>query len=139
EVFEWEMKYIFEGTWNFVGLASQVARPGDFFTTHVGRSPVIVTRDGKGGLHCLINSCRRKGALVCHQQQGNARTFVCKYHGWAYDAAGKNVFIKDKREGAYNECFDKHSHDLQAVARFDSYRGLLFASLNAEVPPLEEY
>lgn len=139
EVFEWEMKYIFEGTWNFVGLSSQAARPCDFFTTQVGRSPVIVTRDAEGQLHCLINSCRHKGALVCHHQQGSARTFVCQYHGWAYDAAGRNIFIKHKPEGGYNACFDRHNHNLQPVARFDSYRGLLFASLNPHVPELQEY
>ena len=87
EVFEWEMRYIFEGTWNLLGLESQVAKPLDFLCTHVGRTPVIVSRDAQGKLHCLLNSCRHKGAQVCHQQQGNARMFVCQYHGWAYEPA----------------------------------------------------
>jgi len=139
EVFDWEMKYIFEGTWCFVGMASQLAKSFDFITAFVGRSPVIVSRDAKGDLHCLLNSCRHKGALVCHAQKGNARTYVCQYHGWAYDATGKNILIKDRADGAYNECFDNHSHDLQEVARFDNYRGMLFASLNPDVLPLEEY
>ena len=52
EVFDWEMMYIFEGTWNLVGLSSQVPKPYDFFTTFVGRAPVIVTRDANGELHC---------------------------------------------------------------------------------------
>lgn len=139
EVFEWEMKYIFEGTWNLVGLASQVPKPYDFITTHIGRAPVIVSRGADGQLHCLLNSCRHKGAMVCHHQQGSARSFVCQYHGWAYDTSGKNILVKDRAEGGYNACFDQHSHDLQPVARFDSYRGVLFASLNPDVPPLEDY
>ncbi len=139
EVYEWEMKYIFEGTWNLLGLESQVAKPNDFFTSFIGRSPVIVTRDAQKQLHCLLNSCRHKGAMVCHHHQGNARNFVCQYHGWVYDMSGKNILVKLRDEGAYNECFDQHSHNLQAVARFESYRGVLFASLNPDVPPLEEY
>jgi benzoate/toluate 1,2-dioxygenase alpha subunit/2,4,5-trichlorophenoxyacetic acid oxygenase 1 len=139
QVFDWEMQHIFEGTWNLVGLAAQAPRPFDFFTTHVGRSPVIVSRDAQGQLHCLVNSCRHKGALVCHQQRGNARSFVCRYHGWAYDAAGCNLLVKDREQGAYAAGFDAHSHDLQPVARFGNYRGMLFASLAADVPPLEEY
>ena len=139
EVFEWEMRYIFEGTWNLVGLASQLPKPFDFVTTHIGRTPVILTRDGQGELHCLINSCRHKGALVCHRQQGSARTFVCQYHGWAYDASGRNIMIKDEKDGAYPPCFAEHDHGLQPVARFASYRGVLFASLSPEVPELEDW
>lgn len=139
EVFEWEMKYIFEGTWNLIGLESQIPKPFDFFTTHIGRTPVIVTRDAKGQINCVVNSCRHKGAIVCHSQAGSSRTFVCQYHGWAYDASGKNILIKDKDAGCYSPCFDKTSHDLQPVARLQSYRGVLFASLNPDVPDLETY
>ncbi|MEB2400178.1 MAG: Rieske 2Fe-2S domain-containing protein [Alcaligenaceae bacterium] len=139
EVFDWEMKYIFEGTWNLLGLESQIPKAFDYFTTHIGRTPVIVTRDAKGAAHCVVNSCRHKGALVCHTQQGNSRNFVCQYHGWAYDASGKNILIKDKKEGGYPPCFDNASHDLAPVPRFASYRGVLFGSLNPDVPELETY
>ena len=139
EVFEWEMRYIFEGTWNLIGLESQVPNPYDFITAHIGRTPVIISRDAQGKLHCVVNSCRHKGALVCHKQQGSARTFVCQYHGWAYDNGGKNILIKNHREGGYAEAFDCQNHNLQPVARFASYRGVMFASLNHDVPELEDY
>ncbi|MBV7485464.1 SRPBCC family protein [Bordetella sp. BOR01] len=139
EVFEWEMRYLFEGTWNLIGLATQVPRPYDFMTTHIGRSPVIVTRDGHGKLHCLLNSCRHKGAMVCHRRQGSAKNFVCQYHGWAYDSGGRNILIKDHKEGGYAACFDQQDHNLQPVARFAEYRGVLFASLHPDVPDLETY
>ena len=139
EVFEWEMKYIFEGTWNLLGLESQIPNKFDYFTTHIGRTPVIVTRDAQGKLNCVVNSCRHKGALVCHNQKGNSRTFVCQYHGWAYDASGKNILIKDKKQGCYPPCFDDVSHNLEPIPRFASYRGVLFGSLNPHVEELEEY
>lgn len=139
EVFEWEMKYLFEGTWNLVGLESQVPDRYDFITTFVGRTPVIIARDAEGEVNCFVNSCRHKGAQVCHSRQGKARSFVCQYHGWAYDAGGRNIMIKDEKEGAYSECFKQQNHDLLKVARFASYRGVLFASLNPDVPELEEY
>ncbi|MGV3653084.1 MAG: aromatic ring-hydroxylating oxygenase subunit alpha, partial [Noviherbaspirillum sp.] len=101
EVFEWEMRYIFEGTWNLIGLESQIPACHDFMSAYIGRTPVLVTRDAQGKLHCVINSCRHKGALVAHRHKGNARSFVCQYHGWSYDSSGKNVHIKDRDEGAY--------------------------------------
>jgi len=42
-VFDLEMQRIYEGSWVFLGLACQIPNPHDFFTTHIGRQPVIVT------------------------------------------------------------------------------------------------
>ncbi len=139
EVFELEMRHIFEGTWVFVGLASQAPKPHDFFTTWIGRQPVLVTRDAKGQLGAFLNTCRHRGALACHHMHGNAKFHVCSYHGWAYDSGGRNVDIKDQKQGCYPPSFESLDHNLKAVARFGEYRGILFASLNADVPSLEEH
>lgn len=138
EIFELEMKHVFEGTWNLLGLASQIPEAYDFFTTHIGRSPIVVSRDRAGELHAFINSCRHKGATVCHKQQGKTRAFVCRYHGWTYSIDGRNTGIKDRAAGEYPPSFDEQSHDLEPVKRFANYRGFLFGSLNEDVPPLEQ-
>ncbi|MEO8203374.1 MAG: SRPBCC family protein [Betaproteobacteria bacterium] len=138
-VFELEMRHIFEATWNFVGLESQLPRTNDYLTTTVGRSPVVVMRDAQGQLGCFINSCRHKGAMVFHATAGNAPHHSCPYHGWTYDTGGHCIAITSHRQGAYAPAFQAMEHDLARVARFGNYRGLLFASLSADVPPLEEY
>lgn len=139
EIFELEMKHIFEGTWVFVGMECQVPGPHDFFTTWIGRQPVVVSRAKDGTLHCFVNSCRHRGATVCHLERGNTKFHVCQYHGWAYDSAGRNISIKDDAKAGYTEAFGREDHGLAAVPRFGSYRGFLFASLNPEVLPLEEH
>ena len=48
ELFELEQRYIFERTWQFLALESEVARPNDFVTGWIGRTPVLVTRDAQG-------------------------------------------------------------------------------------------
>ncbi|HEX2542443.1 MAG TPA: Rieske 2Fe-2S domain-containing protein [Caldimonas sp.] len=96
-------------------------------------------RDQDGALHCVHNSCRHKGALVCHERRGNRRVHVCRYHGWSYDSRGCNVAIKDKAAGDYAAAFDADSHHMQPVARFAEYRGFLFASLSSDVPALEDH
>src|SRR5215467_16173168 len=45
ELFELEQKFIFERTWNFLALESQMTKTNDFVTGHIGRTPVLVTRD----------------------------------------------------------------------------------------------
>lgn len=138
-LFAAEMRSFFESGWVFIGHASQLPRPHDYLTLSLGRQPLVLMRDAGGQLRCLHNSCRHKGALVCHHRQGNKRTHVCHYHGWAYSSGGANIGIKGKLQGEYTPAFDTDSHDLQPVARFAEYRGFLFASLSAEVPPLDEY
>ena len=81
DLFELEMRHVFEGTWQFVGLESQVAKPNDYFTTTLGRQPVLVSRDAEGTLVCLLNSCRHRGAIVVPYASGNAARHVCRYHG----------------------------------------------------------
>jgi benzoate/toluate 1,2-dioxygenase alpha subunit len=139
ELFELEMKYIFERTWNYLALESEIAKPNDFVTRHIGRTPVIVTRDAKGKIGAFINACRHKGATVCRLEEGNTKFHVCPYHGWAYDASGKNVDIKDRAAGAYAAAFEAENHDLLPVAKIASYKGMIFGSLSAEVPALEDH
>jgi benzoate/toluate 1,2-dioxygenase alpha subunit/2,4,5-trichlorophenoxyacetic acid oxygenase 1 len=138
-VFAQEMTQVFESTWIFIGLETQVRNPNDFFTTYLGRQPILVTRDADGKLHCLLNSCRHRGTIVCPFQAGNRRLHVCRYHGWSYDSSGRNRAITDIDDGQYPRAFIDTSHDLIAVPRFASYRGLMFASLSPDVPSLEEH
>ena len=139
EIFALEQKHIFEGGWVFLGLDCQAPKPHDFFTIWMGRQSVIVSRDGDGALHGLINACRHRGSLVCHSATGNARAHVCPYHGWTYDSAGNNTAVTGQDHGAYGAGFGAEEHGLRRIPRFSGYRGFLFASLNPDVPPLDDY
>ncbi|ASR51440.1 aromatic ring-hydroxylating oxygenase subunit alpha [Blastomonas fulva] len=139
DVFDLEMRHIFEGGWVFLGLAAQAPGPYDYFTTTIGRVPVLVSRDGDGKLHGLVNSCPHKGSRVAQRLHGNARLHVCPYHSWSFDSAGQNKAIKWRKAGCYADSFDASSHDLPALPVFGEYRGFLFGSLNAAVPSLTEH
>lgn len=139
EIFELEMKHIFEATWSFVGLESQIPRPHDYVTTFIGRQPVLLMRDGEGRIGCFLNTCRHRATIVCPFKQGRQKFHVCRYHGWAYDSAGRNITVTEREDGQYPAGFDSADRNLVPVARLDSYRGLIFASLSADVPPLPEY
>jgi benzoate/toluate 1,2-dioxygenase alpha subunit len=139
QLFELEQKYIFERTWVFLALDSQLPKPHDFITTSIGRMSVLVARNAKGKIGAFLNVCRHKGTTLSRVESGNAKYHVCNYHGWAYDSAGKNVDIKDRKSGCYTPAFDAEDHNLVPLARLESYRGLLFGSLDPNVPPLEEF
>lgn len=138
-LFELEMRHVFEGGWVFVGLSSQAEAPNDYFTSFIGRVPIIVSRDSKGELRCLVNACPHKGVRLVQKACGNASRHVCPYHSWTFDSAGTNRNVKWRKSGCYAAGFDDECHDLASISRFGEYRGFLFASLNSDVPSLEDF
>jgi benzoate/toluate 1,2-dioxygenase alpha subunit len=140
ELFELEMKHIFEANWVYLAHESQIPNNNDYFTTYIGRQPVVVTRDKTGELHAVINACAHRGAMLCRRKHGNKGSFTCPFHGWTFSNTGKLLKVKDEKTTEYPPQFGENgSHDLKRVARFQSYRGFLFGSLNPDVAPLEDF
>ena len=140
ELFELEMKHLFEGNWVYLAHESQIPEPGDYYTLTVGRQPVMITRDKENQLHALINSCSHRGAMLASRKAGNKSSFTCPFHGWTFSNNGKLLKAKDEKTGGYPPCFKQDgSHDLKAMPRFTRYKGFLFGSLREDVQPLEDY
>lgn len=140
ELFALEMEHIFEGNWIYLAHESQIPAANDYFTTHMGRQPVVITRNRVGELNAFINACSHRGAMLCRHKRASKATFTCPFHGWTFNNSGKLLKVKDPEGAGYPDSFNRGgSHDLKKVARFDSYRGFLFGSLNPDVPPLAEF
>ena len=140
ELFDLEMRHIFEGNWVYLAHESQIANPNDYFTTYIGRQPILIARNRAGELNAFINACSHRGAMLCRHKRGNKGAYTCPFHGWTFNNNGKLLKVKDPEGAGYPESFNKNSsHDLTKVARFESYRGFLFGSLNPDVKPLSEH
>ena len=139
-LFDLEMKHIFEGNWVYLAHESQIPENNDYFTTFIGRQPIIITRDKTGQLNAVINACAHRGAMLCRKKHGNKGSFTCQFHGWTFSNAGKLLKVKDGKTGDYPEAFNTEgSHDLTKVARFENYRGFRFGSINPDVQSLEDW
>jgi len=139
ELFQLEMKHIFEANWVYLAHESQVANKNDFFTTSIGRVPVVLTRGKDGDVNCVVNACAHRGAKLCRRKRGNVPLLVCPFHGWSFKTDGSLLRAKDVTTGAYPESFNQDgSHDLTRV-RIANYRGFLFGTMNPDVASLEDY
>jgi phenylpropionate dioxygenase-like ring-hydroxylating dioxygenase large terminal subunit len=135
-IFELEMERIFGRAWLLLGHESQVKAPGEYYTTRMGREPVIVVRRDGGAVGVLVNRCAHRGSMVCAEGRGSVERFVCPYHGWSYDRAGAlkavplaSSFPEGKLAGL----------GLKSVPRVALYRGFVFASLAPHGETLEAF
>ncbi len=137
-VYEQEQEKIFGRCWLFLTHESQIPEPGDFMTTWMGEDPVIVVRQKDGSIGAFINACPHRGNQVCHADSGNARSFVCSYHGWVFGLDGSLVNLPLEHD-AYHDRFDKNRWGLMTIAQVQSYRGFVFGCFDENAPPLLDY
>ena len=136
-IYDDEMERIFGRAWLMIGHESLVPAVDDFFHTYMGEDPVILTRDGQGRLHALLNMCRHRGNRVVRCDDGNAKRFMCTYHGWTYRNDGALEHVPGESE-AYYDALDRPSLGL-IEARVETYAGIVFATWAKDAPSLEAY
>jgi phenylpropionate dioxygenase-like ring-hydroxylating dioxygenase large terminal subunit len=139
-LFELEQQRIWGRAWIYVGHESQVPEPGDYFSTEIGRNPVLMTRHTDGSVRVMFNRCTHKGVMVARARTGKVRNFTCPYHGWVFgtDGALKGVPLADGYDGTPVRAGNPE-FDLRPLARVDSYRGFVFASLASDGPDLKTF
>ena len=120
-IYEMELERIFARAWNFMCHESQIPKAGDFFLSFIGEESVIATRDKKGELQVLLNSCRHRGNAVCRAESGNARSFLCTYHGWTYGLDGSLIGVPGYKD-FYHEQLDKSQWVWSTRARSPAIR-----------------
>lgn len=141
ELFDLEMEQLWANTWIFVGHESQVPAAGDFYSTQIGREPVILIRGAEGGVRVLPNRCAHKGTKLVSAVHGKCAGGMlrCPYHGWTYrlDGSLRTVPLKSGYEGTGFES-TAHAQGLKEITSVN-YRGFVFARLAASGPDFHEY
>lgn len=138
-VYEAEQRRIFRRVWLYVGHESQVPGAGDWMRTRLGPDEMVLVRGDAGELSLLHNRCPHRGAQLVSAERGHSRQFVCPYHAWSFDGAGRLTGMP-LPEG-YPSGFSRDAA-LRSVARaprVESYRGFVFASHAADGPGLTEF
>ncbi len=138
-----EQERLFKGpTWNYLCLAVELAKPGDYVATTIGETAVIVVRDAAGAINAFVNRCAHRGNLLCIERAGTTQEFSCIYHGWTYDLAGQLTGVAFehgvKRQGGMPPEFRKEEHRLQRL-RVAELGGLVFGTFSDATPDLETY
>jgi len=133
EYFERERERIFKHSWLNIGRADEVPQAGDYLVKDLAilRTSLIVVRGHDGVIRAFHNVCRHRGNTLTQACSGRARSFICGFHGWTYDLAGKLVRVPDE-EQFFN--FDKSEYGLTPVAT-EVWEGFIF--INFDHQPAE--
>ncbi len=143
DIYDLEQAHIFRGpVWCYLALEAEIPNPGDYKTTFVGDTPVVVNRSEDGGLHAFVNRCAHKGTMLVRDLSGNAQSHTCIYHHWCYDLTGRLIGVPFERGmrgmAGMPDTFEKDDHGLQTL-RVASYRGVIFGSFDWDVESLEDF
>jgi phenylpropionate dioxygenase-like ring-hydroxylating dioxygenase large terminal subunit len=138
-----EQARIFEGpAWHFLCLEIDLPEIGDYRTTTVGAMPVVVARAEDGSIVAFENRCAHRGALICLEDSGRVKDFLCVYHAWRYDLCGNLTSVAFRRgvngQGGMPEDFDMTRLGPRKL-RVTVVCGLVFGTLSAETPDFETY
>lgn len=130
-VYPIEQEKIFRRSWQVVGHAGQLVKPGDFFTCELSGEPLLLVRGEQGELRGFYNVCRHRAGPPA-EGCGSRKVFRCSYHGWTYALDGSLISAPEV-EGVQN--FDRSDFQLAPV-RVEEWFNLIFVNLDPQARPL---
>jgi choline monooxygenase len=131
---ELENADVFGKTWQAVGRADQVQKPGQFLTADIAGDPVVVVRGEDSQLWAFYNVCRHHAAAVVTEAQGCAKQFRCPYHGWTYGIDGT---LKGMVEFDGVCDFERAANGLVPV-HVDTWENFVFVNLDPDAGSLRD-
>ena len=126
---ELEKNNVFWKTWQWVGNAELVQRPGDFFSINLLGEPLVITRGSDDKLRAFFNVCQHRAGLVA-QGKGNRKTLQCMYHGWTYNLDGK---LRDAPDFDGVVAWEKEEVCLTPV-QVEQWGPFIFVNLDPDAP-----
>ena len=143
QIFEQEQELIFKGAvWHLSGLLADIPKPGDFTSTYIGTTPVVLHRAHDNSINAYVNRCAHRGARVIRELRGNNKFPICPYHNWRYDGTGKLLGVPMEQgmqnKGGYPDNFSKDCHGLKTL-RVETIKDVIFATFVDHAQPLREY
>jgi Rieske 2Fe-2S family protein len=137
EVFAWEQRHFFAGTWACLGRVEELCTvDATQRATTVGDVPVLLSWDASGALAAFANTCRHRGhELLGDGETSSHKAVVCPYHAWSYRLDGSLIVAPGFEDVA---SFDAASHGLVRLP-LETWHGWVFVNAVGAGPSFADH
>lgn len=137
EFFRAEQAAVFDRGWVGVACLDELAPKGTVLVRTMGTRSVLVTRNGSGAVRAFLNACRHRGTELLDRDSSGLTMIRCPYHRWGYNLDGTLV-ATPRFTDVPVDGFNPDEYPLKAV-RTGVFAGVVFACLDPDTPPLQDY
>jgi phenylpropionate dioxygenase-like ring-hydroxylating dioxygenase large terminal subunit len=130
-----EAEKLWPKVWQMVCRLEEIPKVGDYYTYDILTDSIIVIRTGQDEIRAFHNSCPHRGNQLT-QGRGNARQFVCSFHGWRFGSDGRCIKMVDEKD--WEGCLSKDEVKLAAV-KVDTWGGWAFVNMDPDCQPLRAF
>src|SRR5262249_9062651 len=121
--------------WQIACRLEEIPRGGDYLAYDILDDSIIIVRTGPDAVKAFHNACQHRGRRLV-EGCGNAKEFVCRFHGWRYELNGENRQVIDPQD--WGECLRKSDIRLRSV-QCDTWGGFVFVNMDPKAEPLLEF
>ena len=128
EFFRLEREKLWPHVWQMACRLEEIPNTGDWVEyRNLDKSVIVVNT--KNGVKAFLNACRHRGVQLASGHGNCAKTgFICPFHGWRWDAEGRNTFVYGRQ--IWNDELLSHAEiDLPAV-RVEFWGGCAFINFD---------
>ena len=131
-----EKERLWPKTWQMACRTEEIAETGRFVVYDILDDSVIVVRTAEG-IKAFHNVCPHRGNQLV-EKSGAVGQFVCGFHGWSWNLAGENTFVKDAADWAGCPRMQKEDLHLKEV-RTGEWGGFVFVNLDPNGETFESF
>ena len=139
-----ERDKLWRKTWLQACRLEEIPTVGDYITYDILDDSILITRTGAGvdSIKAHYNVCSHRGRRLvdrppgARNASGNKASFVCGFHGWTFNNAGKCTYVHEQDDWQ-GKLHDERTR-LGAV-KLDTWGGWVWINLNPDCEPLSTF
>jgi phenylpropionate dioxygenase-like ring-hydroxylating dioxygenase large terminal subunit len=137
-----ERDKLWRKVWQQVGRVEEIPEVGRYLTYDILDDSIIVVRTAADQIKAHHNVCMHRGRRLVDTPDGakNAcgrkKSFVCGFHGWAYDLDGTNIHVPEQPD--WQGALTAENTHLGTV-NVDTWGGWIWINMDPGCEPLRDY
>ena len=137
-----ERDKLWRKVWLHVARTDELPDVGSYITYDILDDSIIIVRTGPEEFKAHHNVCMHRGRKLVDTPKGErnacgkGKSFVCGFHGWAYDNDGNCIHIREKQD--WQEKLTPENTHLGAV-QVDTWGGWVFINMDPDCESLQDY